>query len=1697
MASSTPLHLTLELHRAVVPDDPYLPLDSNGLEHNAPPSNERYILRLGSGDVVPAGFHPDHVEQVMTDLEAFQSGVIPELALARLGSRLRAFLGDAWSTAERELEIATQAGQPVVITFVSGAGELYELPWELMRVGSSGSPLIHLNHCLLRYRWPRISPTPCFQEPRLEGGRIVFAWAGAGAFRVPHREHADAIRAASAAAGLSYDASRDELPDASMDEIEQAILAARSAGQVIGVLHLLCHGAPLEPGNQSEGFGLRWRGRSGYVSVSPRELHRRLAPLSDTVRSIVLCACYGASSGTPGSPLGSVAQQLHLAGIEAVVASRIALTRAGSVELTRALYQALLVGTSGASGAKPPHALEDALLVARARLLEQGARLAEGGRGATLDPLALQLFTCNEESTRPIIFRPYRGLEAFDRPHRHFFFGREQEASALLHLVMQGLDAAQPRFVVVEGASGCGKSSIVRAGVLPALSATGLWDVCVMRPGEVSGPSVEADPLSVLEERLSQTGTSGGALSSQLLPSAAHALEENAAHPENPMVEARPNRLLVIDQFEELFSHVRNERVRTAFVHALWRRARQFDTQPKTTVVILVRNDYLGQCGDLTLDETGIRLDALLEESGRHHVLIRQLDPTRWREAIEAPARATGMRFEPGLVDALISDLVRQPGAVPLLQFALDRLWRQRSQVSGKSLLTSLAYERMGRLKGALAGTADELYDALPPAQREVAEALLVDLVDFREEATLATRRWVAVSRLSPAQQPGQDDLNAVLNRFVEARLLVRDSSLGEQPTVSIAHEALIREWPTLQAWLVRQQDFLRLRRHIEDPAKIWSSRASALERERALGHHAGDGLEIVRSLKTRWWSRLGQDQQGYVDACLERSASNERRRRQVAFVLTLLTVASLCLAAAVYVQNQAASAARDDALRQRDRARVATVETFVKAMKYEDPTLAALALLEIAPGNSGADWSQDALETVKQPLSAAIFRGHEQAVLSARFSPDGKRVATASWDGTARLWPADGLGDALVLRGHRDAVVAVAFSPDGMRLVTASRDGTARIWSSATGEVLHVLEGHTDKLNDVSFSADGTNVLTVSWDGTARVWDAERANTLITLGDPRDSSIQNAHRGHVRMASFSPDGQQVLTLDGSDNGQQGTLRVWSLEEGMEPLVLKSAGLSLYSATFSPTGDRVAAVSLEGKALVWKLNHPEPPLPLNVQGEFFSSAVFSPDGLRLGIASLSGTAQLADAQGDDPPKSLEQPERRVLALTFSPAGEWIATAQADGTARIWDATGGDTPRVLRGHKGRVRSVDFSPDGKWLLTSSDDATARLWPVEGSTAPAVLTLDSQPVPRDLTLDSKPKPRDARFFPAGAHVAALDSDGTVHVWKLSEHLASWAEVTPLGTHSVSSLNALQLSPAGGAVLGIGEDEKVHITPISAAGSMEEGAAFGAGIRQATFAADGQGVLTVDSTGTISLWNPGGSVIWAAKTNRSIRSAQLSQKGKYLGILLADGTLHVTPLGAEAGRKTGITPAIRFDAGLDPEALLPKSPRGDRDVDLSQPTLGLDGAWILLADSKRCVWRLPVDGQAPPRQVACHLDTVKAISESPDGRWIATASGDTAYVWRTNGDAQPLRLQGHTFLLNSVRFSPDGERMVTTSEDGTLRIWPIGEALLRRMLTSATTATLPYLTRVHSLGESSQEACRLVEAQERSRGRTPPSCP
>ena len=796
---------------------------------------------------------------------------------------------------------------------------------------------------------------------------------------------------------------------------------------------------------------------------------------------------------------------------------------------------------------------------------------------------------------------PYRGLDAFREEDAAFFFGRgsaDDPKTAIGELIGK---VREHSFVMVIGRSGSGKSSLIYAGLLPALrrQRNRFWNILTLRPG--------SDPLRAIAELFNKKGEAEGEAeyASKMTREIAQLRNTDNTDLLAPIIrkylkqsEGEPDSLLLyIDQWEELYaqapSSIDRERPKqhAADVNRFIDLLLAATQTALVTVVATVRADFYDPL--IGHEQIKSRLPTC-------QVLLGKMSRSDLESTIVEPARKVGLVFDPPrLVKRILDEAGEDEGMLPLLQYALKETWNRREG----NRLTGDSYARSSGVREAIRNTAEQTFEALSADDQQAARQLFLRLVTPGEGQEDTRAR---------AEMPEETAQRKIVEQFAgpRTRLLVTGSNRAGRPTVEVAHEALIRTWPRLREWINANREKLRARAAVLQAKVDWEQNGKRYDMLLPVGLQ----LERARSLL----ANPGDIATGDIKEFISPSSAREKRQQRItrwafaaigAFILAMVaTVGYLqwdkarqldAQEKALAVSQKRLSEAQQDVSAEQAKNEQLASGLNRRELELEHARTNILAelsgaklfrrdydgALRLASKGARDDLAlpQDAVKTspAAAALAAAVSQakwrfalgGHDDTVNSAAFSPDGSRIVTASDDKTARIWDAATGKEVAVLRGHEDPVISAAFSRDGSRIVTASQDLTARIWDAATAKEVAVLRRHDDAVNSAAFSPDGTRIVTASSDHTACIWDATTAKEVAVL---------SGHSFPVRSAAFSRDGSRIVTAS-----QDLTARIWDAATAKEIVVLRGHYSSLYSAAFSPDGSRIITASFDKTARIW------------------------------------------------------------------------------------------------------------------------------------------------------------------------------------------------------------------------------------------------------------------------------------------------------------------------------------------------------------------------------------------------------------------------------------------------------------------------------------------------------------------------------
>lgn len=1267
---------------------------------------------------------------------------------------------------------------------------------------------------------------------------------------------------------------------------------------------------------------------------------------------------------------------------------------------------------------------------------------------------------------------PYRGLQVFDEEHAEFFFGREADVQRLLEKLKTF------RFLAVIGPSGSGKSSLVRAGLLPSLKNGALpgshdWPVRVFTPG--------ARPLAALAAQLVQIDPErpmGRTLDE--LRESPRTLDLAATL----LLDGRPattQLVLVIDQFEEIFTLCTDDAERAAFLGNVLHAATV--AGGRCLVILTMRADFYPRCAAYP------DLATLL---AAHQVLLGPLSEQGIRSVIVEPARRVGVSFEPGLVDTILGDVGREPGFLPLLEHALLELWERRQG----DVLTLAGYRESGGVGNALATRADTVFNQLDPAEQAVARRVLLRLTQPGEE-TEDTRRRADLDELitRPAER---ETVEHVLDQLIAARLLTTGQQADDgEVQVDVAHEALIRAWPRLRAWLDEDREGLRVHRRLTEAAQEWDEH----QRDPDLLYR-GARLSETQALASRHADLLNQQESAFLAAsaaarereialAAANEAAQERQRRRILIGLALFSVVALALAGLAGLQWRAA----DAETRRADSERAAAIAAQATAVVAEDAAITAQGVAEAQTtevarerNNAFAQATQAAManataEVRRIEAETARAESEQQARValarqlvaegtiaqrpdlrlllileSMRLEPDSLAAPGALFSALVNEARVE-----VVLGGERGSVWKSKLTPDGMRLVTAGIDGLLRQWEIATGEpVGEPWRGHEEAVWSVAISPDGSRAVSGGQDGGLILWDRE---TGTPIGEPWITPTGEPwpdQAGGVIELAFSPDGTRVASA-----GQNGLVAIWDVATG-EPVGEPLPGLTknVWTVAFSPDGERLMAAGDDDIIVAWDAATGEPigePWPAAHQTNYVLA--FSPDGSRVAAGGGDGTLTIWDvAIGEPVDDAWQVHPLAIYGLVFTADGSNVASASGDQTIVVTDAaTGERVGEPWQGHQGTVIDLSRNGDGSRLASASDDGAVIIW-----TLPA-----RSPLARSLP-GTGAAVMDLALSPDGSRAATIGPI-EVAIWDT----ATGERVGTLDLPASDSVMTMDFSP-NGSLIATGNQAGAITLWDAATGQASggpwpghEGRIWGVDVSP-----DGTRLLSAGNDGSVILWNlASGERIgkpWRGHPD-AVSDVAFSLDGTRAASVGVDLVLWDVATGER------VNEAWPGDAGAAWRVAF--SPDGTTGV---AATIG--GALVL--------WDATT-GQPIGQPWRAHEASVSAVAFSPDGSRVVSADYDGRLVlWDVaTGTAIGEPWPADSGILGGVAFTPDGSQVAAAGEDGIVTFWDISEGTWREAACHIANRNLSQAEWEQFLGgQPYQESCPGKRAPDAAPG-TPES--
>jgi WD40 repeat protein len=1196
---------------------------------------------------------------------------------------------------------------------------------------------------------------------------------------------------------------------------------------------------------------------------------------------------------------------------------------------------------------------------------------------------------------------PYRGWLPFEDIDAGVFFGRDaaiaqglDELRALRFRELARMSGLKSLFVVL-GPSGSGKSSFLRAGLIPRLQRDDrrFMVLGIVRPqrSAVTGDQGFAAAIEKARDTLRLPDISLGDIKaacrrgpedvcdvlSRLRSAAVKRLGETASPPtqalgpadDEPPEASAPTLVLPLDQAEELFSADAGEEAETFLELLAGLLSRMNATEVGFIVAATIRTDrYEAMQNHPALEGIGA-------------VLFNELKPMpadQFRDVIAGPAKrsAEGARpltVEPQLISRLINDAGAGADTLPLLALTLERLY---TDYASTGTLTIAHYEASGGMQEVVNNEIDKILPTNPEQRQDALQLLRAAFIPWLATVNPDDDQFMRMSAryvdLPEASRP-------LIDQFVERRLLVKDTRDG-QVMVEVALESLLRQWDQLADWLREERQRLKTAEDVQRSAQAWETHecdpawlltGTRLSDAETLAHTAGFDSRLSDARQYLAASREAENEKLEAERRHRESRVRQARERvRYAAIIAVIAVVGAAAAGVGFVQATNAKHRAQDLARRAIASRLVSEAEDMLAGHRSGGDVQALQQLLAAHALTGQQPDGGLLDGAIKRMTTAKIADVGTPVHSVAFSPDGHRFATGGDNGAVRLWNADtGQPSGASLTPEQSAQrsivhpdsMTVVFSPDGHRLAAGGYDDMIRMWNADTGQPLGApIKSDTLEVMSLVFSRDGHFLASTGFDATAvRIWNVDS-------GQPAGPPI-TVPAAQVDSLAFSPDGHRLATGSGD-----ATVRLWDVDTGQPSAVPMTVGQGgVFNVTFTPDGHRlISCCGADHKVRSWNADTGQPAGDFDIGGA--SGLAFSADASRVATAGPGNVIRLWDtASGQPVGAPLAGHTDLVQTVAFSIDGQRLLSGGKDQTVRVWNLVAG---APLIGHTDNVDVAAFSPDGHFLASGGGalDPTVRLWD----------TQTRQEVGGPLTGHTN-RVFSVVFSPDGHRIASSSADNTIRLWKadtgqpIGQPLAAGAKpfdvvaFSPDGRRLISVTNAVRSWDAD-----TGETVGTPITLQINGPSMA-----------AAISADRRVVaIGVPANNDIQLFN--------ADTGQ--------------------------PIGAPMSGHTNGPTSLAF------------SPDGRRLV-----SGGFDATVRL--------WDV-ASGKQIGNALTGHTSAVKSVAFSPDG--VVIASGDQngeVRLWNSRtGQELGSPFTGHSREVLGLAFRPDGHQLASASADRTIRLSP-----------------------------------------------------
>lgn len=1238
---------------------------------------------------------------------------------------------------------------------------------------------------------------------------------------------------------------------------------------------------------------------------------------------------------------------------------------------------------------------------------------------------------------------PFRGLKPFDVEHAPVFYGRTKAISELKNQLTRQA-AKGSAFVLVIGMSGSGKSSLVRAGLLPTLivpgvvEGVGLWRWAIIRPNDAPGSLPAMLGLALHQPTalpgLSELGFNAKQLS-ELFGTAPHLVTEpigaalknlarQVAEQERLPRPPTAKWLLVIDQLEEIFAQGKySDGELRNFAHAITVLAQS----GYVWILATLRSDYFSQLSRVP-EWIGLKAG-----DGQFDLLPPTISEIE--QMIQFPARAAGLAFEVdsqsniSLDKMMLESAAESPEALPLLEFTLDELYKRRED----DVLTFGAYRQLGGLEGAIAQRAEEVLSSLPTdVQKELPHL-------FRACVTVAPTgdRAVSAVRVPLSLAAANQQARQLVDAFLEARLLVADRDSQETQVIGLAHEALLRHWPRLTQWLADNREFFRIRSQVSVAAETWNGSGRSQDYLLSPGKPLVDGESLLES--------KGQLSPLVID--FVRESSHHARRRTLLRNTLIVSIAAafgiLITAFGIYSFAQwrnadrlklLAEAERADADRQRARAdeqrnlaQDREQDAIARQKEAEDARARESAALELEKATR--EEKEKALEQVQIALQKADFNlGFRNALIADVYWSQNEMTSARSrleqTPSEMRHWEWNHVNrkcnQETFSRNLGRKPKCISMSPQGIRLAVSLYDDsndvlnpeppTIQIWDWVTGTLVCELNGALLPAEDVQLIGKGERA--VSWGGNELlVWnvDEQSIERRIEIDEPEIGVLSAA-------GSFAAFGYRLGTFEKPSY----VIEVWDIASGEKRSEWTRDGQLGQAIAISPDGSKVVVAQHYSGIVVFEHDKSELIFEM-VEPEFASlhSTIFcmsfSDDQKSVAVGRYNGDLQIYSLDGSQRVQTLFGHENAIANVCFG-FGQKIISSGWDAAIHVWNLETGQEVSIQRGHESWVVGAAVSASGNTLVSVSKDAQLKVWDLRRESSHTLYYHHASDYVEGVAWSPNSK----------KWLAAVDGDSLIN-----------GELATSYTFNDGS--------SGGEFLARAPDGSIYAT--SGGRQSPEKVLLYSGVSEKRFS--GNSELAGELNGNLAAVNcavflsperlatgaaDGTILIWDVATSEPRVTVSCSAPVLALSF---DASQNLIYAGAGDGQ------VVSVDAGngeLRPVTTLP-GPIGALAL---RPQSSILAIAVNDPDEAGRIALIDLVNQQISANLVGHTDVVRSLDFAPDGSRLASGSDDRSIkIWDVDVQLEALSLWGHQREITSLAFDPTGNKLASGDRMGTIIIW------------------------------------------------------